>query len=73
MNNDQKFWLTLWGMATIVSIVAIVMGLTYFKHENQLIANLIEQGHNPIATACAFEDAYGKQPSCIIMASKVVK
>lgn len=61
MDNERKFWLILWTLASVVTIVGVIASTSYYA----LIADLIQKG------LCAFEDEYGTHPTCIINASKV--
>ena len=73
MDNERKFWLILWTLASVVTIVGVgvIASTTHYRAENALIADLIQKGHDPVSVSCAFEDEYGTHPTCIINASKV--
>ncbi len=56
MNDESKVWVSfLMGLGLII-ITAIVGGFLYNAHENNLMADAIKSGADPIAVLCVFDN-----------------
>lgn len=70
MNGEQKFWVTLWlGFAVVVATITLIIA-SYHAGENRLIAAMVKEGYSPIEARCALKDTYGKNPVCVLTATK---
>lgn len=55
MDGEEKFWATCWTVF-VVGLVIIGLGSQrYFDHKNELMAEAIAAGADPIAVYCAFD------------------
>lgn len=74
MGNDNKFWLCIWSIlsTTVISIVISIafFSMSYWKDHNSKIESMVNNGINPVAAMCALQDDYGKNPVCIVLATK---
>lgn len=64
MTNGEKFVLS-WIGAMILGIAIVIA--TYNHNRNIIMADMVKNGANPIAVACAMDDTSGNNPSCILL------
>ena len=70
MNNEQKFWIYFLGICGVVVIVITICITAYWTDHNRKIVQLIKNGVPPVEAMCALQDDYGKNPTCIVIATK---
>jgi hypothetical protein len=72
MSDESKFWLgvTVAFLTTVVLVSYLIT--SYWKDHNEKVVDMIKQGINPVAVMCAMQDSYGKNPTCVVLASKSV-
>ena len=68
--DSGKFWLGLWSLVAGVLVVLILSITVYHSNKVNKMAEMVGAGVSPLEASCALEDAYGKQPLCIILATK---
>ena len=68
MDNDQKFWATLWTLlaATVVSISFSIT--SYALYESYAVKAMVLNGSDPLEVRCAYE-VYDRA-ICAIVASR---
>lgn len=64
MTPDQKFWVTIWSLATVAFILLVTSITAYNLYTNTLISS----SRDPIGTACAL--GHGDEPICIQKGAK---
>ena len=70
MDSENKFWAIIWTLIATV-ILGIAFGIvSYWEHHNEIVAQLIAEGVNPVAVKCALQDDYGRMPVCLVLATK---
>jgi hypothetical protein len=65
MDNDQKFWLGIWGMvlAFLVTLMVCITVNAYGKRDKWEKA--VSNGADPMVTACALDGANGHAETAI--------
>jgi len=70
MNSTDKFWLGIWGLATIVTVIVVISITVACHNKNTVILEMVKTGMSPIAALCALDDTIGNNPTCVILAIK---
>ena len=70
MDSENKFWAATWSIAGLTLLGVIWLSTSYWSDHNKKIVELIGSGVDPVAAMCAMQDDYGKNPVCIILATK---
>lgn len=67
--DENKFWLSVWGILGTVVAVLILSIATYNAHSNIILERMVEQHKvDPLRAACAINNNYGS--ACAVLASK---
>lgn len=70
MNSEDKFWACVWGMiATIIIVVAFCITLYWISYDKKVVS-MIESGVPPIEAVCALQNGYGRNATCLVLASR---
>lgn len=70
MDNEQKFWLSIWGMA-LVFILAVITACTINSLDRRdKWEKTVSNGADPMVTTCAVygADTHGETAICTILA-----
>ena len=70
MDKDGIFWAIIMALFSTIITVILIGSFDYWKHHNRLIANMVNDGINPVAAMCAMQDDYGNNPVCVILATQ---
>ena len=70
MDSEGKFWAVIWTLVTIIALSIVFGCVSYWKHHNEMVAQLVSEGVNPVAVKCALQDDYGTHPVCLVLAAK---
>jgi hypothetical protein len=70
MHADQRFWINIWGLATIAAIsLAVILSVSYNNHA-KIIANSIANSDNdPLRVSCAL-DYPSDRNNCVALIAK---
>ena len=63
MENEDKFWLALWGIAAVVVCTLIISICTYNVHELNTEAALVRDGNDPLRVQCLIRP-FANQSMC---------
>jgi hypothetical protein len=70
MDGETRFWVCVWGVVGAV-VITLILSIAYNSIQaDQLIANAIKSGADPIDAKCAFE---GNSSQVCVNRSAVVK
>ena len=69
MDNENRFWLRIWGIAAIVIVVGIA-SCSYGMHDRRdKWEKAVSNGADPMVTACAlFDQVEIERATCLLMA-----
>jgi len=69
MDNDQKFWLRIWGLATIVTVV-FIGSCTFGSHDRRdKWEKAVANGADPMVVSCAlFDQNETERATCLLLA-----
>jgi hypothetical protein len=70
MDNESKFWLGITGIISAAIVLIVITGSLYWNNQSKIIAEMVKNGASPIAAMCATQDDYGKNPTCVVLATK---
>lgn len=70
MNNEQKFWVSLWAAVLFFFLVLTGLLTSYYDSKNEIIANLIYNDIDPLAISCGLDGQDARDPLCIILATQ---
>ena len=70
MDDEGKFWLGTTAIVAITLITIVCSALRYNDNRDAYIADMVASGADPQKVVCAMHDDYGKNPTCIILATK---
>jgi hypothetical protein len=70
MDSEDKFWISVWAILAVVIISITLATMLYWKDHNAKLTEMVNNGTNPIAAMCALQDHFGRNPVCIILATK---
>ena len=71
--DTEQFWLTIWSMASVVFLVLITIVSYNTYHEDNLLSDLIKEGHDPMELACLFEAGDSMKTPCLLLAQAKAK
>ena len=71
MNSDDKFWVAISFFGFTLILTAIYAISDYQKDHNAKIVELIKSGTPPVEAMCAMQGDYGRDPTCVITATKL--
>lgn len=61
-----------WALsAFLVIIVLSIATVTYYRHQDEIILELVKAGADPIAARCSLVDNMGDNPTCLIYIQSV--
>ena len=66
MDSNEKFWLGIFTLIFAVIVIITIISSNFYAKQDQLVAEMIANGVNPIAAACSVGDTLGKQPTCLV-------
>ena len=64
MNDDDKFWISVWSIVGVVIIALAVTITTYNITTNIIVAQAIKDGGVPIEIKCAFNVGVNNDVIC---------
>ena len=70
MSNDMKFWLGFSTLVALIVVTLIIATTMYYRHQNEIMAEMVANGADPLRASCAMQDTYGKNPLCMVLASE---
>ena len=73
MSDESKFWLGITGILSAAVVLIVFAGTIYWNNQSKIIAEMVKNGASPIAAMCATQDDYGKNPTCIVLATKEIQ
>jgi len=73
MNEEGKFWVAVWTVATVAVVSIIAAVVIYNIDYNAKIVKMVQTGVSPVEAVCGLSDSFGDNPTCIIIALKEVK
>jgi hypothetical protein len=53
MDNDQKFWVSVWGLVAVILIVLMSLAFANGQANNKTVIELVKLGADPVAATCA--------------------
>ena len=68
--RDEVFWAVVWGIICLAIVTIINLISSYYKNQDQIVADMVAGGTDPIGAVCSMSDTYGRNPTCIIYALK---
>lgn len=69
MDNDQKFWLRVWGLAAIVTVVLIGSCTQGSNDRRDKWEKAVANGADPMVASCAlFSQNATEEIACLLMA-----
>lgn len=70
MDNDQKFWLGIWGMVLVFFVAVIVSCTINSLDRRDKWEKTVSNGADPMVTTCALygADTHGETAICTILA-----
>lgn len=69
MDPDDRFWLSLWGLAAATLAVFITAIAVYQAQELRTIQQMVADGVNPLEARCAVAGS-GSNTICAVVAAK---
>lgn len=64
--NENQFWLGLWAIVAITIGTIVVSSLNYTIEQDRVVADMVNNGMNPVAANCAIHDSMGNNPTCVL-------
>ena len=70
MDNDGKFWFSLWSMVAVTAIAITAIAAVYYVDANTKITEMVKSGADPILSKCAISGS-NYAPICVLRAEKL--
>jgi hypothetical protein len=64
--NENKFWLNVWTVAALTLVAVVGISTLYWQGKNNLVADMVSKGANPIAASCSLDNLSDYTDQCIV-------
>ncbi len=68
--TDDSCWVYTWIIIASTVIAIAICSVWYWADYNEKVVRLVEAGVDPVAAICAMQNDYGRNPVCIVLATK---
>lgn len=68
--HDNQFWLGAWAIIAIALCVFVSTMVNYSLGQDRIVADMVNNGTNPVAANCAIHDSMGNNPTCVLYLSR---
>lgn len=71
--DAEQFWMSVWSLASVLLVTLVTIVSITGYHEDTLLHDLIEQGHDPMELACLFSSGDTMKTPCLILSQAKAK
>lgn len=64
--DDNQFWLGTWAIVAIALFALCSTLVNYSLGQDRIVADMVNNGTNPVAANCAIHDSMGNNPTCVL-------